>query len=111
MVGERPKTRGGALQKGRLTCDFFASGRRDSNPRPQPWQVRALAFCWTFANYSRVFSQLMDAADDHGCQRPRDRRRDRSVSQRRRHAYPIWAPGAEGERDYNSVALGASSCS
>ncbi len=35
-------TRGGALSKRAPDLRFLGSGRRDSNPRPQPWQGCAL---------------------------------------------------------------------
>ena len=32
----------------RLTCIFWTSGRRDSNPRPSPWQKSGAA-CWSWS--------------------------------------------------------------
>ena len=76
------------------------SGRRDSNPRPSPWQVRAQGFSWTFADYIDVFSQVTDTRDDHGRQRSRDRRAiDR----------PQKAPW-EPPRDASTRAVSTGSC-
>jgi hypothetical protein len=92
-----------------LTCTFSPSGRRDSNPRPSPWQVRALDLSWTFANYRRVFSQLAEAVDNPGRQRPRDRRaidvspREHPVVRSRAPALRLPGPHTQNMRSLRIV--------